>query len=155
MSASAPVPVSPAQDERTLALLAHILQIVAGWLGPLIILLVRRESRFVTFHALQVLFLQLARLALMIVVGVCFFFGFVLSVVMPRSHVPSPLPFLFFPTFMLAWFGPWIVVVVMGIVYGVRANQGEWAEYPVVGALARHILHIGPGGVDLRPTVAR
>jgi uncharacterized membrane protein len=144
----------PAQDERTLALLAHILQIVAGWLGPLIILLVRRDSRFVTFHALQVLFLQLVRLALMIAVGVCFFFGFVLSVAMSSSHVPSPLPSLFFPTFILAWFGPWVAVVVMGIVFGVRANQGEWAEYPVVGALARKILQMGPGGIDLRTTVA-
>jgi hypothetical protein len=154
MSASAPVALVPAQDERTLGLLAHILQIVAGWLGPLIILLIRRDSRFVTFHALQVLFLQLARLALMMATGACLFVGFLFFAMMPHGHMPSPFPILFFPAFMLAWFGPWIAVVVMGIVYGVRANQGEWAEYPVVGPMARKVLHLGPGGVDLRATVA-
>jgi uncharacterized membrane protein len=144
----------PTQDERTFALLAHLLQIIAGWLGALIILLVRRESRFVSFHALQVLLLQLAHFALMVVFGLCGFFIFFLFALAPHGQGPSPMPFLFFPMFMLAWFGPWVAIVVMGIVYGVRANQGEWAEYPILGQLARRILHHGPGGTSLDPTAS-
>ena len=49
----------PTQDERTMATLAHVLQMVGGFLAPLIIFFIRRESRFVSFHALQVLFLQI------------------------------------------------------------------------------------------------
>jgi uncharacterized membrane protein len=151
---SAAIPLLPNQDERTLALLAHILQIVAGWLGPLIILLVRRDSRFVSFHALQVLLLQLAHLALMVAFFIGGFFLFFLFALVPHSTVPSPFPFLFFPVFMLAWFGPWVAIVVAAIVYGVKANQGEWAEYPVVGSLARKLLQLGPGGIDLRVIAA-
>jgi len=31
-------------------------------------------------------------------------------------------------------------------VYGIKAGNGEWAEYPVLGRLARRWLKIGPGG---------
>jgi uncharacterized membrane protein len=155
MSHSAPVFLTPTPDERSFALLAHLLQIIAGWLGALIIFLVKRDSRFVSFHALQVLFLQIAHLALMMLVGLSCFFLFFVVAIAPRSHVPSPLPLLIFPIFLLGWAGPWIAIVVMGIVYGTKANQGEWVEYPVVGELARKVLHIGPGGTDLRPTVLK
>lgn len=76
----------------------------------------------------------------------CWFFGAVFFSMLPPSHVPSPLPFMIVPMFFLAWIAPWIAMIVMGIVYGIRANQGEWAEYPVLGRVARRILHIGPGG---------
>ena len=42
-----------------MAVLAHALQLVGGWIAPLVIFFVKRQSRFVSFHALQVLFLQL------------------------------------------------------------------------------------------------
>src|SRR5262244_4325887 len=45
----------PTQDERTMALLAHVLGIFAGFLAPLIFFLVKRDSKFVSFHALQAL----------------------------------------------------------------------------------------------------
>ena len=50
---------SPGPDERSLAMLAHALQIVGGFIAPLVIFLIRRDSRFVGFHALQALLLQL------------------------------------------------------------------------------------------------
>ena len=134
---------APTQDERTLALLAHLLQIISGWLGPLIILLIKRESKFVSFHALQALLLQVAHLVLMVVLGFCAFFMFFLFAMIPSSHVPSPFPILIVPMFFLAWLGPWITIVVLGILYGMRASQGEWAEYPVLGTLAKKFLHIG------------
>lgn len=53
---------SPGPDERSLAMLAHALQIVGGFIAPLVIFLIRRDSRFVGFHALQALLLQLVYL---------------------------------------------------------------------------------------------
>lgn len=29
--------------------------------------------------------------------------------------------------------GGWIVHVILGIVYGINANRGEWATYPLIG----------------------
>jgi uncharacterized Tic20 family protein len=46
-------------DERTMATLAHALQLIGSWIAPLIIFLIRRRSRFVSFHALQALLLQI------------------------------------------------------------------------------------------------
>jgi hypothetical protein len=37
----------PTADEKTLAMLAHALQLISGFIAPLIILLVKRESKFV------------------------------------------------------------------------------------------------------------
>jgi hypothetical protein len=34
-------------NERTMAVLAHVLQLVGGWIAPLIIFFIKRESRFV------------------------------------------------------------------------------------------------------------
>ncbi len=48
----------PTPDERTFAMLAHILQLFSGFIGPLIIYLVKRASRIVTFHAIQALIWQ-------------------------------------------------------------------------------------------------
>ena len=29
--------------------------------------------------------------------------------------------------------GGWMVHVILGIVYGIKANGGEWAAYPLIG----------------------
>jgi len=29
--------------------------------------------------------------------------------------------------------GRWIVNVILGIVYGIKANRGAWAAYPTIG----------------------
>ena len=55
---AAPNLIEPTLDERTMAILAHMLQIVGLWIAPLIIFVIKRESRFVSFHALQALLLQ-------------------------------------------------------------------------------------------------
>lgn len=137
------------QDERTMAILAHVLQIVGWWIAPLIIFLVKRESRFASFHALQALFLQILYMLVMSVFMVVWFAGIILLV----SHAPAdknvPPPtglFIFMPLIWLGWMVLWVVMLVIAIVYGVKAGQGEWAEYPVLGRLARRVLHIGPGG---------
>jgi len=137
------------QDERTMAALAHVLQLVGGWIAPLIIFLVKRNSRFVSFHALQVLLLQ----------GLYFFFGmivmggfFALAIAGFAFHQPTTqhnsLPPAFIVLFSVIWLGMmgWWVMLIIAIVYGLKAGKGEWAEYPVLGRLARRILSIGPRG---------
>src|SRR3954469_20624555 len=45
----------PTEDEKNLAMLNYILSIFSGFLAPLVIWLVKRDSKFVAFHALQTL----------------------------------------------------------------------------------------------------
>jgi len=139
------------QDERTMGTLAHVLQLVGGWIAPLIIFLVKRDSRFVSFHALQVLLLQgFYVLFVMITMGGFFAFaiaGFALhQSTTPHGSLPAAFIVLF-PMLWLGMMGWWVFMVVIAIVYGMKAGKGEWAEYPVLGRLARRILSIGRGGV--------
>jgi len=136
-----------------MATLAHVLQLVGGWIAPLIIFLVKRNSRFVSFHALQVLLLQgLYFLSVMIFVG-GFFVVAIAGFAVQQStaqHGSFPPAFLvIFPALWLGMMGWWVCMVVVAIVYGIKAGKGEWAEYPVLGRLARRILGIGPGGEGL------
>ena len=32
----------------------------------------------------------------------------------------------------IGFMGMWVVMLVIAIVYGVKAGRGEWAEYPVL-----------------------
>jgi uncharacterized membrane protein len=144
-----PALIQPTLDERTMAILAHMLQIVGLWIAPLIIFVVKRESRFVSFHALQALLLQVAYMFLM-GLGVVFWFGaVVLSMVSSHATGNSSSPpafFIFMPMLWLDWMSIWGAMVVIAIVYGVKAGRGEWAEYPFLGRLARRILKLGPDG---------
>jgi len=139
-------------DERTMGVLAHVLQVVGWWIAPLIIFLIKRESRFVSFHALQALLLQILYIAFMAVFMVVWFAGFFLMMShMPegKNAAPPPAFFILMPLIWLGWMGMWAVMLVVAIVYGVKAGRGEWAEYPLLGRLARKILKIGPGGDPL------
>ena len=136
-----------------MAVLAHVLQLVGGWIAPLVIFFIKRQSRFISFHALQVLLFQaLCMFLTMLVVGV-FFISILLGIsfgVFPPEHGghnAPPLLFVFFAIFWLGFVALWLVKVVLAIVYGIKAGQGEWAEYPILGRFARRILNIAPGGV--------
>jgi uncharacterized protein len=136
-------------DERSMATLAQVLQLVGGWIAPLIILLIKRESRFVSFHALQVLLLQIVHVMVwmgIMVAWLAVIFVFALQ----GSHGKPPLViFLVFPMIWVGAMAVWIVILVIAIIYGIKANRGEWAEYPLLGGIARRILKLGPGGVPL------
>jgi uncharacterized membrane protein len=158
LGATDPIPVEPnpiqpplivpSLDERTMAILAHMLQIVGLWIAPLIIFVVKRESKFVSFHALQALLLQAAYIGLM-GLGVLFGLGAIfLSMIAAHAGGDSSPPafFIFMPMLWLDWMSIWAAMVVIAIVYGVKAGRGEWAEYPFLGRLARKMLKLGPGG---------
>jgi uncharacterized membrane protein len=137
--------VAVTQDERTMGTLAHVLQVVGWWIAPLVIFLVKRESRFVSFHALQALLLQIVYLVLWIVFMVGWV-ALILGTVMTQSAQgnnapPPPALFIVLPLFWLVAMGAWVLLLVLAIVYGIKAGRGEWAEYPVLGRVARRILH--------------
>ena len=51
--------VTPTSDEKTMAILSHILCIVAGFLAPLVIYLVKKDSPYISAHAKESLNFQL------------------------------------------------------------------------------------------------
>ena len=125
----------PTQDERTMALLAHVLGIFAGFLAPLIFFLVKRDSKFVSFHALQSLAWHIIYFVLMMVAVVIFVFSIFAHASFPPAD-KNAFPFAFFGPFIFIWLmamGGWVVNLVLGVVYGVKANKGEWAQFPLIG----------------------
>ncbi|HZP24633.1 MAG TPA: DUF4870 domain-containing protein [Terriglobales bacterium] len=136
-------PCGVMQDECTLGTLAHLLQLVTAWMGPLIIFLVKRDSLFVKFHALQALILQIC----LMVVWIAGVVVFMITMVANMSHsggatnsAPPLAVFIVFPLFWIVGMSSWLVVLVLAIVYGIKAGRGEWAGYPVIGGLARNLL---------------
>ena len=133
----------PSPDERTFALLAHILQLFTGFIGPLVIFIIKRESRFVAFHAAQALIWQ-AIYFVVTMVGLVAWFVLVFGIIAMHSNSgPSKGPpvavFIIFPLIWLFFMTGWLVTFILGIVYGIKANQGEWAAYPIIGGWARRL----------------
>ena len=136
---------SPSHDERTTAMLARLLMIFTWFIGPLILYLVKRESRFVAFHSLQALIFQAFCSALSIVMMVSWFLVMIGTAATQggSGHPSGPPPVAFFVTFGLIgilWMGVWVLTLVLGIVYTIKATNGEWAGYPLIGRWARHIV---------------
>jgi uncharacterized protein len=135
---------TPSKDERTIAMLAHILGIFSWFWGPLVIYLVKRDSRFVSFHALQALFLQFVSMVagffLMILWFIIIFgMGFAQAGNTSGSKQPPAAFFAGILIFWFVWMVGWVFWLILGIVFGIKANRGEWAEYPVIGRWARRL----------------
>ena len=111
------------QEDRTWAMLAHLAAIL-GYLGgigqyvvPLVIYLMYKDkSKFVAFHALQSLYFQLA----LLVAGLAVLVIALLTCVGGLLALPLS-----------------IGALVYGIVAAIRASNGEWFEYWLVGEWAR------------------
>jgi uncharacterized protein len=130
-------PLSPSKDERTMAMLAHVLQLFGGFIPPLIILLVRLDSPFVKFHSLQALIWKLVEMVLMFL-GIMIFVVIMVTTIAShadKTHVPGV--FILFPFIWIFMGLMWIINLVIAIYFGIKAHEGAWAEYPVIGAIAR------------------
>jgi len=127
---------APTQDERTMAFLAHLLQVFTGFIAPLVIYCVKQDSRFVKFHALQSLIWQLCYMAFFFGGMIVFFFSvFATAFGAAVGHTqngPPPMFIFMFPLFWLFWFLGWVANVILGIMYGIKANRGG------VGRLSGH-----------------
>ena len=127
--------------------LAHTLQLIGSWIAPLIIFLIRRQSRFVSFHALQALLLQIIHTIIIVVLMVLWFTTIFATVLHQTSGKPAGFPTVLFFVIPLVWLGfmgLWIGTLIIAILYAIKAGRGEWADYPMLGKLARKILKMGP-----------
>ena len=101
---------APDKDSKTMAMLSHLLGILIGFLGPLIIWLMKKDaSPFVDDQGKEALNFQLTLLIGYIIAGAtsCIFIGM-----------------LIFPVV-------WIVGLILGIMGAMKANEGTAYRYPV------------------------
>lgn len=118
---SMPPPMPPwpvvSQDDRTLAMLCHLLAIFTGFLGPLVLWLVKKDSSpFVDLHGREALNFQLTLLlvsvcatALVFTLFLAFFVGILL------------LPALFLIS---------VGAIVLEIMAALAAQRGDCYHYP-------------------------
>ena len=125
----------PTHDEKTFALLIYVLGIFSGFLAPLIFFIVKRDSKYVSFHALQSLAWHAIYFALvfggMIIVFISIFASIAFH---PMDHAQPPLAFL--GLFGMVWLiavGGALLNLILGIILAVKANRGEWAQIPLIG----------------------
>lgn len=112
-------------NERLWATLAYVLSFCFPVAAPLLIFLVMRGSRFVAFHALQALFIQLG-LALMV---------FVVPLIAGLLGMLGPLALLNIPLGIVAWcIG--VGAVIFKIIAAINANAGRWYRIPYVSPYA-------------------
>lgn len=101
---------TPTSDERTLAILAHILTIVSSFIGPLVIYLIKKdESTFVAEHAKESLNFQ-------ITLFILYMISFALMLLL--------IGFLLI--FLLS-----IANLVLVIIATIKANENRIYRYPI------------------------
>ena len=101
---------TPTQDEKTMAILAHILTLVGGFIAPLVIWLVKKdESPFVEEHAKESLNFQ-------ITIFLCYVISFILM-------------FIIIGIFLLAVLG--LVHLILVIIATMKASEGKYYKYPI------------------------
>ena len=106
----APTGTAPA-DQRTMALVAHILGIFTWFIGPLIIWMINKDDSsksFVTDQAKEALNFQITLL-----------FGYIIGMVLSIILIGALLNLLL-----------WIVCIIFSIIAGLAANKGEDYRYP-------------------------
>ncbi len=97
-------------DPKTMAMLAQLLGLLTGFIGPLIIYVINGDKDpFVKHHAAESLNFQLTVLIAYVV-------SFVLMLVL-----------IGFVTFFVVW----IAAIALSIMATVAANRGEWYRYPI------------------------
>jgi uncharacterized membrane protein len=103
-----------------MAVFAHVSCIVAGVFGPLIIFLIKKDSPFVAYHAIQAMLVQACVMVFSIVI--------LFPLIMCTFGMAAPLAML-----------PMLIVV-----YGaIQANKGVWHGYPLIDKIGL------PEGVEL------
>ena len=101
---------SPSKDARTMAMLAHLLGIVLGFLGPLIIWLIKKdEDAFIDDQGKEALNFQITVLIALIASGLLMF---------------ACIGFFLVPAVAIA-------NIVLCIIGGLKANDGVAYRYPL------------------------
>jgi uncharacterized Tic20 family protein len=112
-----PPPILPTEEEKTMAMLCHLLAIFTGFIGPLILWLIKKDqSRYIDFHGREAvnfqitLFIVTFGLAAAAMVLMFVFIGILL------------IPVIFIVV---------ILALVAEILAAVAAQQGVWHRYPI------------------------
>jgi uncharacterized protein len=130
----------PTLDERKMAMLAHVLQLFGGFIAPLIIFLVKRDSRFVRFHALQPLIWQCTLMVLTFIMMAGFMMTMIFTIpfeVEQKHGGAPPVGFLvFFGGFWFFMMLHWVINLFLAIFFGIKSYEGAWSRYPLIGRLA-------------------
>jgi len=58
---------------------------------------------------------------------------------------------IFLPLVWLGFMALWVGTLIIAILYAIKAGRGDWADYPVIGKLARKILKMDPVEGRLAP----
>lgn len=102
--------ITPTSDERTLAILAHILTIISSFIAPLVIYLLKKdESTFVSEHAKESLNFQITMFILYMI-----------------SFALMLLLIGFLLIFLLS-----IANLVLAIIATIKANENRMYRYPI------------------------
>ena len=105
-------PSTPSQEERNLALLMHILAFFTGFIGPLVIWLVKKdESEFLDQHGRDALNFQISLLIYSLVVGL-------LALVTCGIGAVLVIPLL-------------IYVIIGCVMAAIQGYNGEPCKYPL------------------------
>jgi uncharacterized Tic20 family protein len=147
--ASLAAPYEPAQDERTHAMLACALLVVGGWIPALIIFFIKSGSKFVRFYCTQIMLLSAVHIVTLMIMLFCMFFVMFFTIIRTAASGahPEQFPLGFFivmPFFWLFSMFWWVVLLVVAIVYAIKASNGQWAEIPLLGRWAKKMLKIAP-----------
>jgi uncharacterized Tic20 family protein len=143
-SATGPLQFNATQDERSMGLVCGLLAAFTGFIGPLVIFIIQKDSLFVKLCALQALLWHVGYMLLTFAAMMVFFVGIFASVGLHAGqHGGNPPIFVFFLPFLWLFFMlGWIVNLVLGILSAVKANEGIWWPYPIAGRLARKFLGV-------------
>lgn len=109
-------PGLPSADDRTMAMLCHLLGIFTGFVGPLILWLVKKDdSSYLDHHGKEALNFQLTYLLA----------SFVLM------SLIAVLMFVFIGLLLVpVYLALWVVALVFEILACIAASRGEWHRYP-------------------------
>ncbi len=101
---------NPTQDEKTVALLSHVLTFFASFIAPLVIYIVKKEeSDFVRDHAIESLNFQIS------------VFIYILACI--------PLLFILVGIFLMMAIG--MIAFILVIIATVKAGEGKMYRYPL------------------------
>jgi uncharacterized protein len=111
-----PPQAGPTEEEKTLGMLCHLLGILTGFVGPLILWLLKKDSsRYIDYHGREALNFQIT----LFIVMITLFFATMLLMIIFIGILLIPVLFVII-----------ILALVAEILAAVAAQKGEFYRYP-------------------------
>lgn len=133
-----PEQVNVSQDERMLAMFAHLSMFFGGLWIPLIFWAINKDkSKFVSFHSLQALFFHIAYTAVLVFLVIFVAaIGMAVGLIVPGQDGPShmgALQIIVLLAIAAVVLGFIIASVALAIINAVSSYKGGLKKYPVIG----------------------